>query len=95
MFASRRLSPRVVLRKLFGNLLGVPLVAFLYLSNVCVSSFYLSPIALAQQADQASLDQAASDQATAARVLGAQWKQMSVRLVARVARCYWMLVERM
>ena len=79
MFASRRLSPRVVLRKLFGNLPSVPLVALLYLSNFCVSSFYLSPIALAQQSDQISVDQVASDQATAARVLGAQWKQMSRR----------------
>ena len=69
MFASRRLSPRVVLRKLFGNLLRVPLVALLY----------LSPIASAQQSDPASLDQVSADQAMAARVLGAQWKQMSRR----------------
>jgi hypothetical protein len=68
-----------VLRKLFGTLLRVPLVALLYLSNFYVSSFCLLPIASAQQADQVGADQAASDQATAARVLGAQWKQMSRR----------------
>ena len=79
MFASRRLSPRVVLRKLFGNLLRVPLVALLYLSTLYVWSFFLPPIASAQQADQVSGDQATSDQATAARVLGTQWKQMSRR----------------
>jgi hypothetical protein len=64
---------------LFGNLLRVPLVALLYLSNFYVSSFCLLRIASAQQAEQVSGDQAASDQATAARVLGAQWKQMSRR----------------
>lgn len=79
MFASRRLSPRVVLRKLPVNLLRLPLVALLYLSSFSVSSVYLSPNALAQQSDQISGDQAASDQATAARVLGSQWKQMSRR----------------
>jgi hypothetical protein len=74
MFASRRLSRGVVLRKLFGNLFRALPVALLYLS-----SFYLSPNASAQQSDQVNLDQVTADQATAARVLGAQWKQMSRR----------------
>jgi hypothetical protein len=74
----RRLSlgvlVRTLVRKLFGGLSPLRGVALLYVWNFC-----LLPITSAQQADQVSGDQAASDQATAARVLGAQWKQMSRR----------------
>src|ERR1700722_18739269 len=65
---------RTMVSKLFGGLFPLRGVAFLYVSIFC-----LLPIASAQQADQVRGDQAASDQATAARVLGAQWKQMSRR----------------